>query len=286
MPLDGSFLGASFTQLVRQIPCVLIDDRFMGVRENQKFVRSCLLAFFGLEVLADGLAEDGMAQILLTVQDIGNRCIRPEIGIMIIVISGCHAFLLPVRRRNQNIICLKCFRDCPESHSFGGHREDPLPYFSGLRIDIQCLFVIQLPCVAIGNSTGATQALFHVVAEDGLDLLAGVLRVPLVHDIQEGCELILCRIIAVDIVIDRDEPDPFVREQDLRVITDLKIVPAKTAHVLHAYYGYISRLDLFEKGSESGSVEIGSGITVIGEMPDIRQSFGPSIIFRMLLDSP
>ena len=128
---------------------------------------------------------------------------------------------------------MKCFRNRPERLAFGGHNEDPFHYFSGLRIDIQCLLVIRLPCIAVGDSSGTAHALFHTVAEDGLDFLAGVLRVPLVHDIQEGRELVLCQIVAVDIVIDRDEPDPFVREQDLRVITNLKIVPAKTAHVLH-----------------------------------------------------
>ena len=69
----------------------------------------------------------------------------------------------------------------------------------------------------------------------------------------------------------------------LRVITDLKIIPAETAHVLHAYHGYISRLDLFEEGSESGPVEISSGIAVIGEMPDIRQPLGSGIVFQLFL---
>ena len=68
--------------------------------------------------------------------------------------------------------------------------------------------------------------MLHSVSEDGLDLLAGVSGIPLVHDIQKRRELVFRLAIAVDAVIDGDKTHPLIREEYLRVITHLKIVPA------------------------------------------------------------
>ena len=143
-----------------------------------------------------------------------------------------------------------------ERSADGCHSEDPFDYLGSFRINIQCLLIIRFKHIAIRNGPTAPETLFHSVSEYGLYLLTGVLRVPLVHDVQERSEFIVHRVIAVDVIIDRYEPDTFIREKNLRIIADLKIVPSEAAHILHADDSHITGLDFFQKGSKARSVEV------------------------------
>ena len=129
--------------------------------------------------------------------------------------------LLLLRGGNQDIIFLQSLGDLGKRRSIGGHSEDPLHHCGGLVIHKKRFVLGHL--IAIGNRAAAPDAMLHAVAENCLDLLTGILGVPLIHDIQEWGRFVLGRAVAVHIIVDRDEADSFVREQDLGIEAHLHI---------------------------------------------------------------
>lgn len=82
----------------------------------------------------------------------------------------------------------------------------------------------------------------HSRVEQGLDLIAGVLRVELVHDVQEGGKIIVRRPVAVHVVVG-NESDVFLREKHFRVEANLQLVSPKSAHVLDNDRPDLARFD-------------------------------------------
>lgn len=253
-----------------------------GYQGEKHFVFCGLAALLGLEVIADGIAQHRMAKIFLAVEDIGDGCIRPKVRVMVSVISRYHTFFLfPIRGWDQNFLGSKRLPDCADRCAVRCHSEDTLHNRGGLRVNEEGL-VIRIQFVAIGNRATASLAMLHAVAEDGLDLLGRVPGIPFVHDIEEWRKFVLGRAVAVDIVVDGNEADSLLREEDLRIKTHLKVVPADSRHVLDAYYRHIPRLDLFQKSLEARAVEIRAGVAIIGKMADIPETFGSGIVFQIL----
>ena len=54
------------------IPCILVNNRFVGIGENHQLVRCCCSALLGFEILTDGFAQHGMTKIFLPVQNVAN----------------------------------------------------------------------------------------------------------------------------------------------------------------------------------------------------------------------
>ena len=112
---------------------------------------------------------------------------------------------------------------------------------------------------------------------------AQITKIPFVHDIQEGSEVILHRIGAVHIVVDCNEAHTFVGEHDLSVETNLKVVSSKAAHVLHDDGRDVTGLDFLQHFVECRTIEVDASVTIIREMPDIQKTMLNSIIFKVLL---
>ena len=98
---------------------------------------------------------------------------------------------------------------------------------------MQGLLIVRLPLVAIRDRAAASHSVFHSGLEDCLDFVAGVLGVPLVHDVQERREVIVLRGSTVHIVVDGDKPDALFRENDFGVVADLQVVSTKTTEILY-----------------------------------------------------
>ena len=84
---------------------------------------------------------------------------------------------------------------------------------------------------------------------------AGVLCVPLVHDVQKRNEVIVLRGGAVHIVVDSYETNALLREKNLRVIADLQAISAKTAKVFYNQDFHMTCFDFFQQGGKAGTVE-------------------------------
>ena len=68
--------------------------------------------------------------------------------------------------------------------------------------------------------------------------------IPLVYDVKERCEVAVILTVRIHSVIDSYEPHISIRKFDLRVHSDLKIIPSETAHILNNDGCYISAIDL------------------------------------------
>ena len=98
--------------------------------------------------------------------------------------------------------------------------------------------------------------------EYSADLLACVLGIELVEDVDERCHVVIHLICAVHTVIDGDKADIVVREHHLRVHTDLKIITPETAHILDDDRADLSLVDERNEPSPIGTVEVRAGLNI------------------------
>ena len=126
----------------------------------------------------------------------------------------------------------------------------------------------------------------YVYDENGkkyLDFVAGIFRIPLVHDVQERREVIVLRGSAVHIVVDGYEPNALFREKDFCVVANLQVVSAKTTEILYHKGLHSPGFDFFQQGGKTGTIKVRAGIAVIIEVPDISQPMLTGIFFKIFL---
>ena len=85
--------------------------------------------------------------------------------------------------------------------------------------------------------------------------VAGVLGIPLVHDVQERREVIILWGGTVHIVVDGYEPNALFREKDFCVVANLQVVSAKTTEILYHKGLHSSGFDFFQQGGKTGTIK-------------------------------
>ena len=93
--------------------------------------------------------------------------------------------------------------------------------------------------------------------------VAGVLGIPLVHDVQERREVIVLRGSTVHIVVDGYEPNALFREKDFCVVANLQIVSTKTTEILYHKGLHSSGFDFFQQSGKTGTIKYQGGITIL-----------------------
>ena len=101
------------------------------------------------------------------------------------------------------------------------------------------------------------------------------------HDVQKRSEVIVLRGGAVHIVVDGYEANALLREKNLRVIADLKVISAKTTKVFYNQDFHMTCFDFFQQGGKAGTVEIRTRITVVIKMANVSQPFLTGIFFEV-----
>ena len=174
-------------------------------------------------------------------------------------------------------------RDLGSAHALAGQVEDLPHHLGGLRIHHQGLLVRWGADIAIGNRAAAPLAILHPGAEDGLDLVAGVPAVELVHDVEKWREVILLGLGTVDAVVDGDEPHALVGEHDLGVEAHLEIVPPEAAHILDDDRADVARLNLPHHGGEARTVKIDAAVAVVSEVSEVGKPLLTGVGFEVSL---
>ena len=151
-----------------------------------------------------------------------------------------------------------------------------------LRVNNQRLLVSRQPHETERNRATAAQALCHTGFEDRCDLASGIFGIPVIHQVDERRELVLCRIIAVDAVVDGDEPDAFFRKCYFGVEADFQIVSAKSAHVLDDHSTDQASLNITHHLGECRSIKVRTGVAVVRVMPDVCEAILSCIVFQVL----
>ena len=110
-------------------------------------------------------------------------------------------------RRNQHFFVRKRLADLCKTGTVGCHIEDPADNGSCFLIYMKGLLIAGNPLITVGNTAAAPFAILHPRFENGTDFIAGILGVPLVHDVQERSKVIVRGIGTVNIIVDSDEPN-------------------------------------------------------------------------------
>ena len=84
---------------------------------------------------------------------------------------------------------------------------------------------------SLSRLSSALSAKASTLRSSSLDLLAAVLHIELVDDVQERRKVIVRLIGTVHTAVDGDESDIVFRKKHFRINTDFQIVSADTAHV-------------------------------------------------------
>ena len=279
----GAPSGGALSHLLGGVPGLLVNDRFVRIGKDQLLLRGGSPSFLGLEVLTDALAQDGFAQVLPAAEDGVDGVAAPAVGIAVVIAAILRVVEPLVGRGDQNLGFAEEVRDLGSPHALAGQVEDLPHHLGGLGIHHQGLLVRWGSDIAVGNRAAAPLAILHPGAEDGLDLVAGVPAVELVHDVEKGREVVLLGLGAVDAVVDGDEPHALVGEHDLGVEAHLEIVPSEAAHILDDDRADVARLDLPHHGGEAGAVEIDAAVAVVGEVPEVGKSLLTGVGFEVSL---
>lgn len=182
----------------------------MGVLKDNQLIWSCFPAFLGFEVLADGLAQNRMPHIFLFVQNVGYCGTVPAAGVMVAVITAFSMFgLLQICRGDQHIISGQLIGYGLASHAINNHLVNPANNLCGFFINQKMVFVLWVTLVPIGDCAAAPLAILHPGTENRSYFVAGVLCVPLIHDVQKRREVVFHRIGTVYAVVDGDKADTF-----------------------------------------------------------------------------
>ena len=279
----GAPSGSTLSHLLGGVPGLLVNDCLVCVGKDQLLLRGGSPSFLGLEVLTDALAQDGFAQVFPPAEDGVDGVAAPAVGIAVVIAAILRVVEPLVGRGNQNLRCAEEVRDLGSPHALAGQVEDLPHHLGGLGIHHQCLLVRWGSDIAVGNRAAAPLAILHPGAEDGLDFVAGVPAVELVHDVEKGREVVLLGLGAVDAVVDGDEPHALVGEHDLGVEANLEIVPPEAAHVLDDDRADVARLDLPHHGGEAWAVEIDAAVAVVSEVPEVGKALLTGVGFEVSL---
>ena len=273
------FLG---TELLCNIPCVLVNDSFVRIGKYHQLISGGSSALLRLEVFADGFTQHGMTEIFLPVKDISHGGCTPTIGVYHFLVSAIlRRSLGGISSRYQNLIRSQHFRYGGCSDALASQTEYSSDYLGGRFIHKKLLFIVLGTLVAVGDGATASQAFLHSGLEYCFDFVACIFRIPLVHDVEERGKVIVCGIGAVNAVVDSDKSYSLFREQDFGVVADLQIITTKTTEVFYHKGLNMTCFNFFKQGCESGTVEIRAGIAVIRKVPDISQPFLSGVFFEI-----
>ena len=102
-----------------------------------------------------------------------------------------------------------------------------------------------------------------LIAEHCPQFFAGVLCVPLVHDVAEWCEVVFHLVVAVHTVIDGYKADAQFWEANLRVEPYFQIVAPKPGHILDDHHTHQSGLNIGQHFLKPRPLEIRPGVSVV-----------------------
>ena len=180
----------------------LRDNGLMRVLENHPVTFIDIAAFLVLEVFA-GLEVDGMPQILTLFEDMDDCGRSPAIGILDVpALVRPLAVVCQMDGGNLDFVLFQPGSDLIGAVSLHGHIEDTADN-GGSFIIHHPILPLLVPQIAVDYRPGNVLAAHALCLENGLDFLAYVPAIVLVHDVAEGEEIIVPPK-AVYTVIDSD----------------------------------------------------------------------------------
>ena len=160
------------------------------------------------------------------------------------------------------------------------HFEDVTHDGSGLLVYDPVVFILRVLQVTIRRIRTERLSGIALGPEYSFHLLAGVLSVEFIENVDERGHIIINLILAVHTVVDGDEADIVGREHHLRVHADLKVIPAEAAHILDDDDSNLVFIDQAGKPLPIRSGEIRPAVTIVHEVHGIREIVVISVLFE------
>ena len=177
-------------------------------------------------------------------------------------------------------LLLQNLRDLIRAVALHCEGEDPPHDLGGFFVH-QPMCPAFIPKIAVKDGAGQVLAAHALCLEYGFDLLAGVPRIILVHNIAERGKIIVA-VDAVYAVVNGDQANAF-DTQNLHDLPDLEIVAPQAAHVLNDDCLHTASLDLLHHGGEAGAVKASAGDTIVGEMGRVWKTIPSGVVLQHLL---
>ena len=201
---------------------------------------------------------------------------------MVAVITAFSMFgLLQICRGDQHIISGQLIGYGLASHAINNHLVNPANNLCGFFINQKMVFVLWVTPVPIGDCAAAPLAILHPGTENGSYFVAGVLCIPLIHDVQKRCEVVFRWIGTVYAVVDGDKADTFFGEHDFGVKSDFQIVTPKPGQVFDADNINLTGFYRSNHFLKARTLEVGAGVAIICKMPDILEALSLCILLQI-----
>jgi hypothetical protein len=256
----------------------------MGIMENIPFFFGGFFPLVEFEIRPDRLVQNGMAQIFLSIKYCPDGGHAPQIRRMELRLAAVlRVTFFRIGGGYQDLIRSQNIGYLSGTFPLVGKLEDTLYHLGSFGVNNKCLLIAGEPSIAIGNTARTPLTVLHTSVENGLDLVAGVLGVKLVHDVQKWGKVVIGGIRAVNAVVDSNEAHILFREQNFRIETDLQIVPPEAAHILDNDSPDVPGLDLSNQRLKAWAIEIHTRIAVVSKMAYIGESAFSGVVLQIFL---
>ena len=146
---------------------------------------------------------------------------------------------------------------------------DPADDLGGFLVDQPVILILRVLPVAVDGVAGNRQSGPSFRLKSSLYLAGLISQIPLVHDVQEGGELVSVAVVAVNAVGDGNKMNPMLPEEHLGVKARLQIVAPDAGHILDDHRTDQPGFNISDQPLPVGAVEIAAAPSVVGIVDDI-----------------
>ena len=273
--------------LLNDLPEFLRYQRSMGVLHQDLLAlrpADLLLVFVGERRV---FHAERVAKIGNILQDICHCLAAPAIRAgRVQVVADCPGNLVVLVGRVQDLLSGQDPGDLVGPFPGGAQFEDPAYHRSSRLVRYDFFGLCVLFPVAVGRFGAKSFPAFRLHLFDGTYLFAGVLGVELVGPVSDRVEVVAALHQGVHTVIDRDKPDALLREVELRQLAHLQVFPPQAAEILDDQGFHLAVLNHLHDLLPRGPVEVGPGVTVVGQKQSVVKSIFSCIsLEKELLES-
>ena len=244
---------------------IVLNDALIGVREHGLIFWWGFPLLFVPDGVGEGLEIHCAAGILPAFQNVDHRAAAPFTGIFRQRVGRSEALLLLVCGRRQHLIRSQLIGDLGRATALHAHGEDLLDYLCSLRVDEPVVGIVGVLHIAVRHIDRQKDAFLALGLLDSTDLAARVSGVKFVEPVLDPGKIVVhaVGIGAVEVVVDGNEAGAVLGEGQGGIEARHSGVSAQTGQILDDAVGHLADLDLGQHPLKTGTVKVGTGISVI-----------------------
>ena len=253
----------------------------MGVLENLPLVGRVFEFLFASVRLLAGLEVDHVTKVFLLFQYAGDGAWCPIVRIIRCLCRSVSSHLHPMDGRTIRLCFIQLLGDLGGTEALHTPCEDLTDNGCGFIVhNPMSLWIVGVFHVAVGWVGGQILTGFAFLLHNRFDLFTAVLDIELVDDIQKWSKVVVLLIGAVHSAVHSDGTNIMFGEKHFRLETDFQIVSADTAHILGDDDTDLIVLDQLNHSFPIGSVEVGTGVTIVHEKLDVAETLFLCVFFE------